>query len=716
MFIQQLSPHVADLIAAGEVVERPGSVVKELIENAIDAGASAVIVEIRRGGMESIRVTDNGRGIAPAELPTAFLRHATSKLREASDLAAIGTLGFRGEALAAIAAVSRVDIFSREKGADEGASLSLEGGVPGKVESAGCPEGTTIVVRDLFYNTPARLKFMKSDSAEAAAVASLLQQIALSHPEVSIKYIRDGREELHTPGDNKLLSAIYAARGRDFAMSLVSVDGGGEGIRVRGFVTEPLAGRGSRAMQTFFCCGRMIKSPLLTAALEEAYQNRSMKGKFPGCVLHIDLPLSAVDVNVHPAKTVVKFANERAVFSAVHHTVADALDGKLNAAPAPKNATAQTAPKPDFYRTMDAKTFREEQAKAAPKPVSPSRPPVITSPEMGARATLRDSGRVIPSAPTAPSREAEKPVAVLRPGLDKKDSGLPLTREVAKSKILTEGENEKHELPVNLSPSRSFVTPAPSSEGAKTGLTEQHWEPAPIIPVSVPKAEPAPVEIPLPEENLVAEGKQISVEIPAPAEPEQIAMEPEAVTPWRFAGEVLNTYIIAEDGDDVYLIDKHAAHERINFDRMKAQQEPFMRQQLLASLAVDLSREQCAVLLEHLPLLTEFGFEAEDFGDGALLLRAIPADLETGQARDTLEELAEKLLTSRGADPSAARDEMLHTMACKASIKGGWHSDEKELKALIGKVQSGEVQFCPHGRPVKVKLTRYEIEKLFKRA
>ena len=279
--IQQLSPHVADLIAAGEVVERPASVVKELVENAIDAGSSAVVVEIQAGGMSSIRVTDNGCGIAPEELPTAFLRHATSKLRTAQDLAAIGTLGFRGEALAAISAVSRLDIFSRQKGAGIGASLSLEGGVPGQVEDAGCPEGTTIVVRELFYNTPARLKFMKSDSAEASAVGAMVAQIALSHPEISIQYIRDGKEDLHTPGDGKLLSAIYAARGRDCALNLVSVEGGGEGIAIRGYVTDPLASRGTRAMQTFFCRGRMIKSALLTAALEEAYANRQMKGSSP---------------------------------------------------------------------------------------------------------------------------------------------------------------------------------------------------------------------------------------------------------------------------------------------------------------------------------------------------------------------------------------------------------------------------------------------------
>ena len=666
MFIQQLSPHVADLIAAGEVVERPASVVKELVENAIDAGSSAVVIEIQNGGMSSIRVTDNGCGIVRSELPTAFLRHATSKLRAADDLATIGTLGFRGEALAAIAAVSRVEIFSRHKDAAIGASLSLEGGVPGIVEDAGCPQGTTIIVRELFYNTPARLKFMKSDSAEASAVASLLQQIALSHPEVSIKYIRDGKEELHTPGDNKLISAIYAARGRDFAMHLTAVDGGGEGIRVRGFVTEPLASRGSRAMQTFFCCGRMIKSALLTAALEEAYANRQMKGKFPGCVLHIDLPLHLVDVNVHPAKTVVKFANERAVFSAVHHAVQDALDniGKPTAPAAP---AARSTPKKDFYQTMDAATFRKQQEKTAPapkaaapvQPVIPHRPPMVTSPEMGGKTILHDSGR---------NRFSDHLIAKPVQPAENRPQERIMREEIVTAPVVK-------------------VAPSPKSE-----------------PVTIAKVEP------------VIEQTVIEPIIEPAVEPEQITMVPEEKTPWRFVGEVLKTYIIAEDGDDVWLIDKHAAHERINFDRMKAGTEPIMRQQLLASMAVDLAREQYAVLLEHLSLLEEFGFEAEDFGDGALLVRAIPADLETGAVRETLEELAERLLTCGSADPTAARDAMLHTMACKASIKGGWTSDEAELRVLLDKVRSGEVQFCPHGRPVKVKLSKYEIEKMFKRA
>ena len=655
--IQQLSPHVADLIAAGEVVERPASVVKELVENAIDAGATALVVEIRSGGMGLIRVTDNGCGIEPAELPTAFLRHATSKLRTAGDLAAIGTLGFRGEALAAISAVSRVTITSRVKGADMGASLSLEGGVPGAVEPAGCPEGTTITVSQLFYNTPARLKFMKSDSAEASAVGGMVQQIALSHPDVSIRYIRDGKEELHTPGDGRLLSAIYAARGREFALGLVQVEGSGEGISITGYVTDPMNGRGSRAMQTFFCCGRMIKSSLLTAALEEAYANRQMKGKFPGCVLHIDLPLDQVDVNVHPAKTVVKFSHERAVFSAVHHVVKDALDGKGAAAirpveKAPAKPAAQVAnPRGDFYQTMDAKAFRESVSsdkkgnlsftKPAPRPAAPAPRPTA---ELGGRVTVRDS-----APPLFPPVKREKSIS-------------PLEKLFA-------GPVEEKKIPA---------------------------------PAEISPAIPAPKE---------AESVQEAVELS-----EQTTLIPDTPTPWRFAGEVLNTYIIAEDGEDVYLIDKHAAHERVNFDRLKASAEPIMPQELLAGIAVDVSGEQYAVLLENLPLLEEFGFRAEDFGAGCIMVRAIPAEIDTGLVRETLEMLADKLLTCGTADPSAARDAMLHTVACKAAIKGGWKSDERELKVLIEKVQSGQVQFCPHGRPVKVKLSKYEIEKMFKRA
>ncbi len=370
--IQQLSPHVADLIAAGEVVERPASVVKELVENALDAGATAVAVEIRRGGMGMIRVTDNGCGIAAGELPTAFLRHATSKLRTAEDLAGIGTLGFRGEALAAISAVSRVEILTRTEGAASGASLRLEGGAAGEVEEAGAPQGTTIIVRDLFYNTPARLKFMRKDSAETAAVAGLMQHLALSHPEVAFKFVKDGSEALHTPGDGRLDSAVYAALGRDFARSLVPVDGRGGEIGVNGFVTAPLMCRGSRSMQVFFVNGRFIKSALLTAALEEGYRNQIMKGKFPGCVLNVTLPVTAVDVNVHPAKTQVKFQKEQEVFDAVYHTVMDALDEASPVREAVREgAGAQTVnPRGDFFQTMDAASFRARESGKSAAPAA----------------------------------------------------------------------------------------------------------------------------------------------------------------------------------------------------------------------------------------------------------------------------------------------------------------------------------------------------------
>ena len=661
--IEQLSPHIADLIAAGEVVERPASVMKELLENAIDAGATQVVAEIRNGGMTYLRVADNGCGIAPEEVPTAFLRHATSKLRRAEDLSAIGTLGFRGEALAAISAVSRLDIFTRQPGAEAGTRLSLEGGVPqGAPEPAGCPEGTTMVVRDLFFNTPARMKFMKKDSAEASAVTAVVQHLSLSNPYISFRFLKDGEEVLHTPGDNKLSSAIYATLGRDFALGLQEVKGRGDGVEVSGYVTKPLNGRGTRAMQIFFVNGRLVKSQMLTAALEEAYKNQLLKGKFPGCVLHITLPKNQVDVNVHPAKTVVKFAQERPVFSAVHHVVQDALDAAGRPAPAvtPAN-TGAAVPRRDFYQTMDAKTFRERQEKKA-EPAAPAFltrvPPV--SVEMGGRVAVSDVARR-PVSVTTPPAEQSRPVAV-----------SPVRREVfPKPSTAVDNVVERVE------------GSAPAEEQAA----------APAFR-SVPEVSPAPAE----------------------EEPEQVTMAPAPPPRWRMAGEVLRTYILADDGDNLWLIDKHAAHERINFDRLKASAEPIMGQTLLAAEAVKLAPEDAAVLLEHLPLLAEFGFEAEEFGGDSLLVRSIPSDIDAPQIQETLEDIAQKLRTCGTADSAAARDAMLHTMACKAAIKGGWVSDGAELQALVDKVASGEVRYCPHGRPVAVKLSRYELEKMFKRA
>ncbi len=654
--IQQLDAHVADLIAAGEVVERPASVVKELVENTIDAGASAVVVEIQRGGMGLIRVTDNGCGIAPEELPTAFLRHATSKLRCEEDLGKIGTLGFRGEALAAISAVSRVDILTRRPGTDLGARLRLEGGAAGAVEEAGAPEGTTIVVRDLFYNTPARLKFMRKDSAETAAVSGLIQHLALSHPDISFKFVKDGAEALHTPGDGKLDSAIYAALGREFARSLVPVAGRGGEAAVSGFVTKPLLGRGSRSMQVFFVNGRFIKSQLLTAALEEGYRNQIMKGKFPGCVLSVTLPVTAVDVNVHPAKTQVKFAREREVFDAVYHTVLDCLDRDGVPAPASKPAGETVNPRQDFFQSMDAKSFRQRAEAPGPKPAVPPRPQL--RPATSARPAFDSEapGRMARVADSAPEKQSYR--AAFRP-VEKVSIGKPPVSVAASP------EKETSEPEQTKKPTRPFV---------------------PAIP------------------------RQQTLDLP-----EQQTIEPPKEAPWRMAGEVLHTYIICESEDGcVWLIDKHAAHERINFDRLKAAQEPPMRQTLLQPVAAELGREDAALLLENLELLERFGFACEDFGDGAILVREVPADIDAADAAATLEEFAEKLRTGRS--PAEKREGLLHTMACKAAIKGGWTSDPAELRVLVDKVQSGEVKYCPHGRPVAVKLTKYELEKMFKRA
>ena len=623
--IQQLPAHIADLIAAGEVVERPASVCKELLENALDAGASAVSVELEKGGLTYLRVTDNGCGMAADQLPTAFLRHATSKLRTASDLAAIHTLGFRGEALAAISAVSRLDVFSREPSSDAGAMLHLEGGVPGEVTAAGCPVGTTVCVRDLFYNTPARMKFMKKDSAEGAAASAVVTQLALSHPDVSFKLLRDGQEVLHTPGNGELLPAVYAALGREFALSLLPVSGSNGDVKVSGFVTKPLAGHGTRARQLFFVNGRLVKSQLLTAAVEEGYRNRLLKGKFPGCVLHITLPADAVDVNVHPAKTVVKFVSDKTVFDAVYHTVTSALDEE--------GRPPKPAEKP-FFQTMTAAEFRARPDAPAPKSA-------VAVPE--GRAVGSAPARTYAPAPAAPVSEV---------------------RDVAPE------------------PGKAFTAPT-----ARPGT---------VYYITPPAATPEP------------EPEQQAIEMP------DMPVREEA--PWRIAGEVLKTYIICEDGDGaVWLIDKHAAHERVRFDALKASPVPPMEQQLLTPAAVTLSGEEYGAVLENLPLLERCGFRCEDFGDGTVLVRALPDDVPAAEAASTLEEMAQKLLLQR-ADPETLRDELLHTIACKSAIKAGMTSDVTELAALVRRVQSGEIRYCPHGRPVAARLTRYELEKMFKRA
>ena len=639
--ILQLDPHVADLIAAGEVVERPASVVKELMENAIDAGADALTVEIQHGGMSLIRVTDNGCGIAAAEVETAFLRHATSKLRTEYDLEAIGTLGFRGEALAAISAVSRIELLTRTAEEDLGAALSLEGGAVVHREEAGCPQGTTMVVRDLFYNTPARLKFLKKDAAEGAACFAMVQRVALSHPEVSVKFLRDGKQELLTPGDGQVQSALYAVLGRDMALGFTPVKGSGEDMSVSGFVSLPTCCRGTRGYQHFFVNGRYVKSRTMMAALEEAYANQKMVGKFPGCVLHLTTRLNAVDVNVHPTKQEVKFGSDKKVFDAVYYAVKSTLEAD------------RTRPSLQVEPPRPAEGGRPTQSPLCPAERTPAAPAYR---EMTLEEFRRTAER--PAAPlplhdfTAPRATGAAPAAPAGNGV----SGAPIS--------------------------------IPQSAGADT-----HTRPA-----EAPPAHPV--------------GTAFMAARPAG----QPSAPPSEEEPWHMAGEVLNTYIIVEQGDKVLFIDKHAAHERLNFDRMKAEGYQPMVQALLEPVVFTPPAEEGAALLAQLPLLGCFGFEAEDFGGGALIVRAAPSDVAAGEIPDVLSELAGRLLTGGSADPGAARDALLHTMACKAAIKGGQRNSPAELLKVAQAVMSGAVKYCPHGRPVAIELTRQQLEKRFGRA
>ena len=636
--IKQLDPHVADLIAAGEVVERPASVVKELMENAIDAGASAVTVEIANGGMTLIRVTDDGCGIPADQAATAFLRHATSKIATEYDLEAIGTLGFRGEALAAISAVSRIDLLTRTADAPLGTALSMEGGAVVSQEEAGCPQGTTMVVRDLFFNTPARQKFMKKDSAEGAAVFANVQRIALSHPELSVKFIRDGRQEMLTPGDGQLKSAVYAVMGRDIALGFLPVAGSGEGMSVSGFASLPTCCRGSRGYQHFFVNGRYVKSRVMMAALEEAYKNQKMVGKFPGCVLHLTIRANEVDVNVHPTKTEVKFRSEQQVFTTVYHAVLSALTGDRSRPQAVIPGVRKQDTVTPNQTTFAMKDFTAPRPAAAPAP----RPAEASAPRPVSR----------PEPPAQPVREEPK---------FRRAAVLP-----------------REEKPVPAAPA----------------FTERP-KPAPAV-----KEEPRPA--PAVEE------------VSAPAVVEEQAPTP--VEPWTVKGELFNTYVMVEQGEKVVLIDKHAAHERVNFDRLKAEGYKPMVQELLLPVTFTPAPEERAVLLGQLELLGRFGFEVEEFGAAALAVRAVPDYLETGDVEGALLELARRIRVTGSADPAAARDELMHTMACKAAIKGGQKNGPAELLEVANRVMSGEVKYCPHGRPVAIELTKYQLEKQFKRA
>ena len=638
--IVQLSPHIANLIAAGEVVERPASVMKELLENAVDAGASKITAEIRDGGMTFLRVTDNGCGMTPEDARTAFLRHATSKLHSAEDLAAISTMGFRGEALAAIASVSRIDLMTKTAGAIAGVSLHLEAGAAERESEIGCPEGTTILIRDLFFNTPARMKFMKADTVEGSRVTAAVQLQALAHPEVAFTYIRDGKQVLSTPGTGGLQAAVYCVYGRECAQ-MIPVESRWDGYTVTGYVSKPTDARPSRNMQTFFVNNRPVKSKLLISALEEAYRNQLMVGKFPACVLHLTLPPNAVDVNVHPAKTEVKFLSEKAAFDCVHYGVLAALN-----------------------RTPDrpAMQFRKEPEAPSPRPAAPA------------------------------TAAAPKPAAAP-------------PRQESFFRTMTPAEYRTFAAAVQDAPK-----PGKSAAAAAAALVERPANMPLRETVLLPSLRPDPVPEPEPVPT-----PPVPAPVPEPEQEQQAISLPEE-TPWRMVGELYRTYILVEQGDDAFLIDKHAAHERILFDRLKANPEKISSQLLLTPLSVRLMPDAAGELLAHTGLLAELGFELEEFGENTVLLRQIPMDLAPEDAPDAVETLAADLLAGRRDGKDTVRDELLHTVACKAAIKAGWHNDEQELLAVCREVMGREdLKYCPHGRPICISLSKKQLEKQFRR-
>ena len=630
--INVLDKSVADLIAAGEVVERPASVIKELTENSVDAGASVVAVEISSGGSDFLRVTDDGCGIERGDVPKAFLSHATSKLSGRDDLFSIGTLGFRGEALASVAAVAHVEMLTRTAEELAGTRYGIDGGGEKFCEDAGCAVGTTILVRDLFYNTPARMKFLKKDITEGNAVAAVVDKEALAHPETSFRLVRDGKETLHTPGDGKLRSAIYSVFGKEFTSGLIPVDYELNGVKVSGFVSSPAAARPNRSMQNFFLNGRYVKSRTAMVALEEAFKGSLMVGKVPACVLHIGVPLEAVDVNVHPAKIEVRFVNEKPVFDAVYHGVKAALGRK-------------DAPREMKLADPAAPAFRHEEYAAeqlhlvtAPAPVSP-----------------------VP-------QEKPKPAAPSRP--------VFAVSAVPAETSLVPGDK----------PAASWYRAVPSAPDIE--CDEEEPQRAGSAPSNGPEREESPAQVP----------EQAQAEVPE-----------------KLIGEAFGTYVILERGDRLVFVDKHAAHERMLYEELKAGAGKADRQMLLQPVSVTLEKNEYSAVLAALDVCAEAGFEMEDFGGGTVLVRSAPMILGGSGVADAVMEIAGYLAENRNDITTEKVDWLYHNVACRAAVKAGDPTSPEELLALVHRAEKEDVRYCPHGRPVSFTLTRRELEKEFGR-
>mgnify|MGYP004640907317 FL=1 len=704
--IHVLDKHTAELIAAGEVVERPASVVKELLENSIDAGATQVTVSIESGGVKLIEISDNGTGIEADYISTAFIRHATSKIQSPEDLNSIHTLGFRGEALASIASVARVELITRTT-ADEFATVyCIEGGEELSREPGARAVGTTIRVRDLFYNTPARMKFLKKDSSEGTFVSDTVTHVALSHPEVSIKFVREGKLQYVTPGDGQLQGAAYAVLGREFSRDLIGVDASESVYRIRGLITPPKSCRASRSMQHFYINGRYVRNRTIMAAMETAFKGTTMQGKFPGGILMLEMPVDLVDVNVHPAKTEVRFARENDVFDVVYHGVKLALAQPGTGERLFTFEPEKKQDKPDVL----AKNQKDDDIK--------NENTVKNTNFTGLSAVI--SGQADPGALPAGRVSAAGVSASISPAAapeekrpESPDSMIPRWRRGGSPEDILDPV-------VILHSPRTPETPVPQSfrpAARETQLdvepeqdeTELHphgdrmaaWDTAaaePVQPPQQPQAAPA-----APEEEVV---------------PQQLGFDPtaDAPEPLHYVGEVFRTYILAERGDELCLIDKHAAHERQLYEKLAAQYGNVPSQMLLEPLTVDLSAEEKQALLDNIPLLENAGLEVADFGGSTVVLRAVPADVEPQNAESLLVEIADRLLRGGHDALNEHTEWVLHSISCRAAIKAGDRSSPQELLALAEKILSGEVPpFCPHGRPCVLKLTRKELEKQFGR-
>ena len=675
--INVLPKEIADLIAAGEVVERPSSVIKEFVENSIDAGSKKIFVEIKNGGKTYLRVTDDGCGIEREDVRNAFVSHATSKISSVTDLDSISTLGFRGEALASVSAVSKVDLMTSTPDSSVGTRYVIEGGIEQLLDDAGSPVGTTIVVKDLFYNIPARLKFLKKDVQEGNYVATIVERIALSNPDISFRFIRDGKIAFQTPGDGNLKSAVYAVFGKQFTSDLLPVEGEHNGIKVHGFITKPTAGRGNRAMQTFFVNKRYVKSVVFLSAIESAYKNSIMIGKFPACVLFVEMPFETVDVNVHPAKTEVRFYDEKRVFEAVYN----ACLSTLNADKIRPQVTFSTA-----------KAFVEPAVKGEQLKLNEVAP--VTKTEAKRSFIVKEFGNPV----TGSENKVASP--------DKKE---PETLDFLKDeylkpkvKVITEPVEEKssensHTLKITFSDNSNSEKNTENNSNTDSITEEQ------VLTEGL-KTETVIEEkcIDSKTDNRIEEKESVNDNIPV-------------VPDYKYIGEAFNTYLIAETENKIVLIDKHAAHERMLFNKFKGQMAG-ESQMMLFPVTVNLSDDEYSAVIENTELLLKAGYDVSDFGDRCVKVSACPPELIEENIDEIIVEIAGYLSNNIRTLMPEKLDWIYHSMACRAAVKAGNFTSRYEAELFVGKVLGDEnLRYCPHGRPVLVEMTKRELEKQFGR-